>query len=44
MTSGPTLVCVHAHPDDESLFTAGITAHYAGRGARVVYDTDSWMP
>ena len=39
MTSGPTLVCVHAHPDDEAIFTAGITAHYAGRGARVVLVT-----
>ncbi|MFI5036109.1 MAG: PIG-L family deacetylase [Acidimicrobiales bacterium] len=39
MTSSPTLVCVHAHPDDESLFTAGITAHYAARGIRVVLVT-----
>jgi LmbE family N-acetylglucosaminyl deacetylase len=39
MTTLPTLVCVHAHPDDEALFTAGITAHYAARGARVVLIT-----
>jgi len=39
MTSSPTLVCVHAHPDDESLFTAGVTAHYAARGCRVVLVT-----
>ncbi|HVB70676.1 MAG TPA: PIG-L family deacetylase [Acidimicrobiales bacterium] len=39
MTSAPTLVCVHAHPDDEALFTAGITAHYAARGGRVVLIT-----
>jgi LmbE family N-acetylglucosaminyl deacetylase len=39
MTTPPTLVCVHAHPDDEALFTAGITAHYAARGGRVVLVT-----
>jgi LmbE family N-acetylglucosaminyl deacetylase len=39
MTTPPTLVCVHAHPDDECLFTAGITAHYAARGSRVVLVT-----
>jgi LmbE family N-acetylglucosaminyl deacetylase len=39
MTSPPTLVCVHAHPDDEAIFTAGIAAHYAGRGIRVVLVT-----
>jgi LmbE family N-acetylglucosaminyl deacetylase len=38
MTS-PTLLCVHAHPDDESLFTAGITSHYAERGVRNVLVT-----
>jgi len=35
----PTLVCVHAHPDDEALFSAGITAHYAQLGHRVVLVT-----
>jgi len=39
MTSRPTLLCVHAHPDDESLFTAGITSHYAEAGYRVVLVT-----
>ncbi len=39
MTSPPTLVCVHAHPDDEALFTAGITSHYADLGYRVVLVT-----
>lgn len=34
-----TLLCVHAHPDDESLFTAGVTAHYAARGVRNVLVT-----
>jgi LmbE family N-acetylglucosaminyl deacetylase len=38
MTSS-TLLCVHAHPDDESLFTAGITSHYAERGFRNVLVT-----
>jgi LmbE family N-acetylglucosaminyl deacetylase len=39
MADAPTLVCVHAHPDDESLFTAGITTHYARLGFRVVLVT-----
>ncbi|HEY5438725.1 MAG TPA: PIG-L family deacetylase [Acidimicrobiales bacterium] len=39
MTSTPTLVCVHAHPDDEALFTAGITSFYADLGYRVILVT-----
>ena len=39
MSNLPTLVCVHAHPDDEALFSAGITAHYAALGHRVVLVT-----
>jgi LmbE family N-acetylglucosaminyl deacetylase len=39
MTVAPTLVCVHAHPDDEALFTAGVTSHYADRGYRIVLIT-----
>jgi len=35
----PTLLCVHAHPDDEALFTAGVTSHYAERGVRNVLIT-----
>ena len=35
----PTLLCVHAHPDDESLFTAGILAHYREQGIRTVLVT-----
>ena len=31
-----TLLCVHAHPDDEAIFTAGATMLYAERGYRVV--------
>jgi LmbE family N-acetylglucosaminyl deacetylase len=32
-------VCVHAHPDDEALFTGGATSHYAALGYRVVLVT-----
>jgi LmbE family N-acetylglucosaminyl deacetylase len=40
MTDRPlTLLCVHAHPDDEALFTGGIEAHYADRGVRQVLVT-----
>jgi LmbE family N-acetylglucosaminyl deacetylase len=39
MNFPPTLVCVHAHPDDESLFTAGISAHYGSLGYDVVLVT-----
>ena len=39
MTNRPTLLCVHAHPDDESLFTGGITSHYAQLGYRNVLVT-----
>jgi LmbE family N-acetylglucosaminyl deacetylase len=31
-----TLVCFHAHPDDESLITGGVIAKYAAAGHRVV--------
>jgi LmbE family N-acetylglucosaminyl deacetylase len=39
VTSRPALLCVHAHPDDEALFTAGVTQHYAELGYRVVLVT-----
>jgi len=39
MTSLPTLVCVHAHPDDEAFFGSGTSAHYASLGHRVVLIT-----
>jgi len=39
MTSRPTLVCVHAHPDDEAFFGAGASAYYASLGHRVVLIT-----
>jgi LmbE family N-acetylglucosaminyl deacetylase len=38
MTAG-SLVLVHAHPDDESLFSAGTMRHYADAGYRVVLIT-----
>jgi LmbE family N-acetylglucosaminyl deacetylase len=34
-----TLVCVHAHPDDEAIFTSGVSTHYAALGYRVVLIT-----
>jgi LmbE family N-acetylglucosaminyl deacetylase len=39
MSSLPTMVCVHAHPDDEAFFGAGASAHYASLGHRVVLIT-----
>lgn len=39
MTNLPTLVCVHAHPDDEALFTGGVSSHYAELGYHVVLVT-----
>jgi LmbE family N-acetylglucosaminyl deacetylase len=39
MSSLATLVCVHAHPDDEAFFGAGASAHYAALGHRVVLIT-----
>jgi LmbE family N-acetylglucosaminyl deacetylase len=39
MSELPTLVCVHAHPDDEALFTAGISSYYAALGHQVVLVT-----
>ena len=39
MTFTPTLVCVHAHPDDEALFTGGASSYYASLGYRVVLVT-----
>lgn len=39
MAKAKTLVCVHAHPDDEAIFTSGVSTHYAGLGHRVVLIT-----
>lgn len=38
-STSPTLVFVHAHPDDESIFTAGASMLYAERGVTVVLVT-----
>jgi LmbE family N-acetylglucosaminyl deacetylase len=35
----PTLMAVHAHPDDEALFTGGVLAHYAELGVQTVVVT-----
>ena len=39
MSFAGTLVCVHAHPDDEAIFTSGLTLHYAEQGYRVMLVT-----
>jgi LmbE family N-acetylglucosaminyl deacetylase len=39
MSSPGTLVMVHAHPDDEAVFTAGTSRYYADLGYRVVLIT-----
>lgn len=39
MTSGLTLLCVHAHPDDEASTTGGILRTYADQGIRTVLVT-----
>jgi LmbE family N-acetylglucosaminyl deacetylase len=36
-----TVLLVHAHPDDETLFTGATAAEFVGRGARVVLATAS---
>ncbi len=37
--SARCLLCVHAHPDDEALFTAGVMARYHAEGVRSVLVT-----
>ncbi|RKT83341.1 N-acetyl-1-D-myo-inositol-2-amino-2-deoxy-alpha-D-glucopyranoside deacetylase [Saccharopolyspora antimicrobica] len=39
LTAPPRLLLVHAHPDDESLWTGGTIARYAARGVQVVVVT-----
>src|SRR5216684_1415434 len=39
MSDIPTLMAVHAHPDDESSSTGGILARYAAEGLRTVVVT-----
>ena len=37
--AGLTLMCVHAHPDDEAISTGGVLARYAAEGVRTVLVT-----
>jgi N-acetyl-1-D-myo-inositol-2-amino-2-deoxy-alpha-D-glucopyranoside deacetylase len=39
LTAAPRLLLVHAHPDDESLWTGGTIARYAAAGAQVTLVT-----
>ncbi|ASU79802.1 N-acetyl-1-D-myo-inositol-2-amino-2-deoxy-alpha-D-glucopyranoside deacetylase [Actinopolyspora erythraea] len=39
LTTAPSLLLVHAHPDDETLWTGGTIARYAAAGARVTLVT-----
>ncbi|WP_222871715.1 PIG-L family deacetylase [Nonomuraea sp. PA05] len=36
------LLCVHAHPDDEAIWTGGTLARYADAGARTAVVTCTW--
>ncbi|WP_020107638.1 PIG-L family deacetylase [Nocardia sp. 348MFTsu5.1] len=38
----PSLLCVHAHPDDEALWTGGVLARCAERGGRTAVITCTW--
>jgi N-acetyl-1-D-myo-inositol-2-amino-2-deoxy-alpha-D-glucopyranoside deacetylase len=39
MSGAPGLLCVHAHPDDEALWTGGVLARCAARGGRAAVVT-----
>lgn len=39
MADGLGLLCVHAHPDDESSSTGGVLARYAAEGIRAAVVT-----
>jgi LmbE family N-acetylglucosaminyl deacetylase len=39
MAKARTLLCVHAHPDDEAIFTSGVSSHYASLGYDVMLVT-----
>lgn len=39
LTASPRLLLVHAHPDDETLWTGGTIARYAARGVQVMVVT-----
>ncbi|MFC9003786.1 PIG-L deacetylase family protein [Streptomyces microflavus] len=38
----PSLLAVHAHPDDESLFSGGVLAQHAAAGSRTAVVTTMW--
>ncbi|MGW0038587.1 PIG-L deacetylase family protein [Gordonia sp. NPDC003376] len=40
----PRLMCVHAHPDDESLWTGGTIARHVALGGNVSVVTTTWAP
>lgn len=39
----PSVLAVHAHPDDESLFSGGVLARHAAAGARTAVVTATWV-
>lgn len=42
--TAPRMLCVHAHPDDESLWTGGAIARHVELGGEVSVVTATWAP